>query len=387
VPRFLNSSLVNPSEPSVSVKSTGIRMELASPLSLKNMLQRRDMSKVVRYGICICTFPGTPRGTNLDASWLDRAFSDPMGVASYFRKMSGGRRFVEWQAFGPIDLMTFAEKQDLDKKVPQPQVEIDGFRQAATTKGIPVNSFDRFVWIIDDNISTAGTTTSDSLISASEFTQQLCSHEMTHAFGVNYHADRKTIHDYDDPFCMMGRGPVARSFENGRISVPGRFPHSTTGPGIITPYLYQAKWLDYTANVNNIEFNSLGEPTGSLTGSLYTNQGAPPVGSPKKIALTIGCIPQTTEDLPQYWIEYRLPHSFDLGICRPVSTTVDDLPPEGVLVLHKVNFMGALHSFVIDWIAVKKNNILKLPESNYVIKITNFDLSNQQVFYSLVKSS
>lgn len=386
MPRFLNSSLVNPSEPSVSIKSTGIRMGLAFPLSLKNMLQRRDMSKVVRYGICICTFPGTPRGTNLDASWLNRAFSDPLGVASYFRKMSGGRRFVEWQVFGPIDLMTFVEKQDLDKKVPQPQVEIDGFRQAATTKGIPVNSFARFIWIIDDNISQAGTTTSDSLVSASEFTQQLCSHEMTHAFGVNYHADRKTIHDYDDPFCMMGKGWVARSFENARVAVPGGFPHSTTGPGIITPYLYQATWLDYTANVNNIEFNSLGEPTGSLTGSLYANQGAPSVGSPKKIALTIDSIPQTTEDLPQYWIEYRLPHGFDLGICKPVSTTVNDLPPEGVLVLHKVDFRGALHSFVIDWIAVKKDNILKLPELNYVIKITNFDLSNQQVFYSLVKS-
>jgi hypothetical protein len=392
---FLNSSLVNPTVPSVSVKSTGIGMRLAFPLSVNNMLQRRDMSKVTRYGVCICTFAGAPRGTNLDASWLDTAFSDAMGVASYFRKMSGGRKFVEWQVFGPIDLMTLVEKQNLDRIVPQPQSTIDGFQRAATAKGIPVSSFDHFVWIIDDNISTAGTTTNDSLVGGVDFTPQLSSHEMTHAFGVHYHADRKTDNDYADPFCMMGNGWTARSFENSRIANPNPsgvsrspgFPHTTTGPGIITPYLYQAKWLDYTANVNNIQFNSLGEPTGTLTGSLYANQGAPPVRSPKKIALTIGGIPQTTEDPPQYWIEYRLPYGFDLGICRPVSTTVNDLPPEGVLVLHKVSFEGTLHSYVIDWIAVKKDNILKLPESTYVIKITNLDLDNPQVFYSLVKSS
>src|SRR5688500_19992483 len=106
-------------------------MGLALPLSLKNMLQHRDMSKVRRYGVCICTFTGTgtssvrslmdpsepslsvksigiqrkiefplyiksellapPPGTTMDAGWYDRLFSDPLGVASYFRKMSGGR--------------------------------------------------------------------------------------------------------------------------------------------------------------------------------------------------------------------------------------------------------------------------------------------------------
>ena len=359
MPRFLNSSLVNPTEPSVSVKSTGMRMGLAFPLSLKSMLQRRDMSKVVRYGVCICTFPGAPRGTNLDASWVDRAFSDSMGVASFFRKMSGGRQFVEWQVFGPIDIMTIVEKQELTKKVPLPQSEIEGFRRAGTAKGIPVDSFDRFVWIIDDNASTAGSTTSDSLVGGIDFTTQLASHEMTHTFGVHYHADRKTDNDYADPFCIMGKGLVARSFDNSRIANPNPsgvsgnpgFPHTTTGPGIITPYLFQAKWLDYTANVNNIKFEIIPDPdprrkgsvkpTGTLIGSLYANQGAPPVGSPKKIALTVGDRP--IENLPQYWIEYRLPHGFDLGICRPVSTTVNDLPPEGVLVLHKVSREGKLH--------------------------------------------
>ena len=48
---------------------------------------------------------------------------------------------------------------------------------------------------------------------------------------------------------------------------------------------------------------------------------------------------------------------------------------------------GSCIVYVIDWIAVKKDNILKLPDSKYVIKITNVDLDSEQVFYSLVKSS
>ena len=112
---FLNSGLVDPSE--ASVKSIGIALGLPFPLSMKEMLQHRVISKVIRYGIYLCTYTDATRGTILDDGWLDRVFSDPLGVASYFRKMSSGRQIVEWQVF-PYKghIMTLAEKKILEKK-------------------------------------------------------------------------------------------------------------------------------------------------------------------------------------------------------------------------------------------------------------------------------
>ena len=67
----------------------------------------------------------------------------------------------------------------------------------------------------------------------------------------------------------------------------------------------------------------------------------PPIGSPRRIALTLGGSWNTAQDPPVYWIEYRIPQNFDLGICTVVSTKVNDLPSEGVLVLHQMNLYPA----------------------------------------------
>ena len=84
--KFLTAGLVDPS--GSSVKSIGIAMGLPFPLSMKDMLKHGVISKVIRYGIYLCTYKDATRATILDDGWLDRVFSDPLGVASYFRKMS-----------------------------------------------------------------------------------------------------------------------------------------------------------------------------------------------------------------------------------------------------------------------------------------------------------
>jgi len=191
-----NSSLVDPSEPQVSVRALGHRVGMGGPLSVRALLGRRDRVRVSRWGFCVVTFTGIPRSTTLDTRWFDTLFADPDGVASYFRQMSGARRLVEWQVFTPGPLMNLASKQQLDAGGPSSTV--NGLRKAAAAPaiGIPVDSFDRFMWFIDEGVSTGGTTPSDSLVGAIDFTTQLATHEMTHAFGVHYHADQTQLDDY-----------------------------------------------------------------------------------------------------------------------------------------------------------------------------------------------
>ena len=114
---LLNSSIVDPWSETVSCKSIGAALGLGFPLSVKDMLSRRDKTRVTKYGVYVCTYTGGTVVKNLGDAWLERAFSDPLGIASYFRKMSGGRRIVEWQVF-PYqgDIMTRGEKKVLEDK-------------------------------------------------------------------------------------------------------------------------------------------------------------------------------------------------------------------------------------------------------------------------------
>jgi hypothetical protein len=332
------------------------------------------------------------------ASWFDQAFSDKDGVANYFRQMSGSRRFVEWQSFGPIELMTLAQKLAFDAQ--GGASTIAGFRQAAIAKGIPVNSFDRFMWVIDDNgASTRGVTISDTLAGAIDFEPQLATHEMTHDFGVCSHADRVTLDDYSDPFCIMGMGPVARSFQNPHLATPAeRFTHATTGPVTSAAYLFVTGWLDYRTNVVEIAPNDLPQPpTGpgipiviSVVTTLDANQGAPPPGSANKIAITSGSVPRQTSDPAQIWIEYRHPSGLDRGVDRAVSAATPDMPPEGVVVLHSVQFdpipvagqrrrcNNSLHSFLTGFIPARPGSVSP-SFLGHVVRVVSVDGSRRQV--------
>ncbi|GLV60412.1 hypothetical protein KDH_72320 [Dictyobacter sp. S3.2.2.5] len=342
----------------------------------------------MRWGVCIVTLVGVPRGTSMPVSWFNQVFSDSDGVASYFQQMSGGRQSITWQVFGPIDLLTPSEKQALDMKGAEAVVE--GLRTKATAQKIPVTQFDRFIWILDEGISTSGTTPSDSLVGAIDFTPQLAAHEMTHAFGVGPHADRYTAtgpQEYADPFCVMGRGNTARSFANPRLTLlSANYTHDTTGPGICAPYLYVAKWLDYQKNVEQLETSAMDQNAGGAIITLNANQGAPGPGRTERIALTIGTLPTQANGQSQYWIEYRHPSAFDRGVDRPVSTTTPDLPPEGALVLHDVRFDAArnsLHSYLISWVGANGGSVLDLPASGYQLRVTSTDTTGRRVFLAL----
>jgi hypothetical protein len=377
-----NSSLVDPSEPSVSVRALGRRVGLAGQLSVRALLGRRDHVRITRWGFCIVTLTGTPRTTTLDRGWFDTLFSDPEGVCSYFRQMSGARRLVEWDVFTPAPLMSSEAKKQLDAG--GPASTIDGFRKAAKGLGVPVDSYDHFMWFIDDGVSTSGTTVGDSLVGAIDFTTQLATHEMTHAFGVTYHADRNELDDYNDPFCVMGQGPVARSFENRWLTIPAPsvYTHSTTGPGICAPYLYVAGWLDYRRNVVEIDVEMIPRHAGE-TVTLDANLGAPIPDSPARIALVFGSTPtDILGDAQQYWLEYRIPRRFDRGVDRPVSTNTPDMPPAGVVVLHEVKMDTArgagLHAIVRDWKGASPGNTIAVPGFPYQVKIAGVDPGRQQ---------
>jgi hypothetical protein len=237
--------------------------------------------------------------------------------------------------------------------------------------------------VINDQLSSGGTTPSDSLIGYDTITPQDAAHEMTHAFGVCSHADRLQLDDYADPFCLMGMGNTARSFQNPRLTVPGNFTHATTGPGLCAPYLYVAGWLDYKANVIEIGSGSVDEHVGE-TISLAANQGAPPWVSLQTIAVTFGAVPQTPNDPPQFWVEYRKPDGFDRGIDKPVSSNIADWPVEGGIILHKVTFGSArcpsqLHSMVSNWQGAAPGAVLTIPGTGYGLEITSVDRPGQRV--------
>jgi hypothetical protein len=355
------------------------------------MIRQRDMSKVRKWGVCIVTFTGTPRATSMSGDWFNAAFSDPDGIAAYFREMSGGRKYIEWQVFGPTSLMTLPEKQALEPGGAEGVINgfngKPGFRQAAVGLGIPVGTFDRFMWIIDDGISSAGVTSSDILLAASTFTPQETGHEVTHAFGVGYHADRYGPNDYGDPFCIMGRGNTARSFQNMRLTVAGPFTHATTGPGICAPYLLVAGWLDYAANVVEIPVAALDQHAGGAVITLDANQGAPPTGSGKRIALTVGSLPSGPADA-QMWIEYRHPSRFDRRIDRDLISGVPDVSPFGVLLLHQVHFnfgveiFNQLHSTIVHWSDASRGSTMNIG-FGYRVRVADVDPSAPRVFLTL----
>jgi hypothetical protein len=380
---------VDPTEPSVSVKSIGIKRGLTLPdypfLYIKSMLL------------------APPRGTTMDTGWYHRLFSDPQGVASYFRKMSGGRQFVEWQVFGPINIMTWKEKKYLDAQemlTGTKKVIHEGFRNAAAAVGIPVTAFDQFIFVIDDNnISAAGATgkpdeIQDTLAAARDIDPTLLFHEMGHAFGL-HHADGTQLNDYGDPYCVMGgqlMGVEFRPFvfENPRLTVPvgsrkGGLPpkdtgiHSATGTGICAPYLNQIGWLDSSTNVNYISFDGSGRALGDLEGSIYANQGGPPVGSPKQIALVIRPPTSIPFNGSEYWIEYRIPQGFDAKTFKPPGNGYGP----GALLLREVveNKRSYYYSYPT---LIKKGNVVRLPKLSQVIRITDFKPSTheEEVFYS-----
>jgi hypothetical protein len=408
---FLNSSIIDFSNPLVSVKSTGMKLGLGFPLSVKNMLSYRDKSKTRYLGICVCQYGGQPRGTKVDADWLNRTFSDPMGIARYFRKMSGGRQLIEWQVFIPgTSIMPYSKKLDLEAQVKEKDdtgIEFDATREAASQIGIPVESFNTWIWIIDDdNVAVAGTTAKrprpgDIFVAAQHLRPNLFCHELAHSFGIHRHASRYIRGDYGDSFCILGDG---RTFENPRFishdwfvpfpnppNIPPEF-HSNSGPGICVSDLYALRWLDSATNLNWIHFFPEGLPSGSVTGSIFANQGGPPVGSPRQIGIVITFEWTNVYNNSEYWIEYRIPQGFDRGLSTVSPQGFDRglvAPPEGIILLRE---LSSGNSFIINWIPAKKwekdktDGVLRLPKIDYIIKITDVDVSNQKVSYILERN-
>jgi len=249
--------------------------------------------------------------------------------------------------------------------------------------------------VIDDGISTLGTTPGtrvDSLVGAKDFTPQNAMHEMTHAIGVGCHADAVTYDDYGNSFCIMGASRGARGFNDQRLGLtlaPAGIgidlSHALSGPGLCAPYLYVAGWLDTVANTTALPRH----PASGSTFTLDANQGAPRHGSTQRIALTLGDLPQQPGDPSQYWIEYRHPSGFDRNIDRSAPDASPDYPPEGVLVLHEVEFLAArcvdLHGYLRATVAAAVGMTLPV-KAGLSLRVDQVDATRQRVELSVVLS-
>jgi hypothetical protein len=366
-----NNSLVPPLADRISVKELAAANGMTSPYSLRQLLDRRDKTRVRRYAVWIWTPTDGTRKFPWPAYWYDRAFGNRWGVATFFREMSGGRQYVEWQVIDK-PLLSSAQKAAADNTPGQPGAgTVAAFRQAAQNQGQNISDYDLYVWVIDDGTANRGQTPSDSLITARDGDVQLFCHEMTHGFRLCPHADRTTYDDYSDPFCIMGKGPIARSFENEQVEYQG-WPYDTlgtTGPGLCAPYLAELGWLDYAQQV--VSFPASALPPETLV-TIFANHGAPPEPT-VQIALVLGDRPTKTTDPPQYWIEYRQPSRLDRDIISPVTTKTPDLPRAGVVILHEVSYLQARcigrHSYVRDWKPARVDQAMRIPAIRTVVKV------------------
>jgi hypothetical protein len=375
-----NSSLVAPTADSVSAKAVGHNNGMSFPMSLRALLNKRDKGRARRYAVWISTPTDRPRSIVQPGYWYDRLFGDRWGVATFFREMSGGRQLVEWQVFDK-PLLSTAQKATADQG--GPNGAIAAYRAAAQAQGQTLSDYDRYLWVIDDGTANGGTSPSDTLLTAQDGTVQLFSHEMTHTFGLCPHADQTSYDDYNDPFCVMGQGPVARSFHNQRLDVDGaNFAFGVSGPGICAPYLYAIGWLNYSDHVASVPTNALAQNTGAALTTLFANHGAPPEPG-RRIALALGDLPGRVGDPAQYWIEYRHTSRFDQQINAPVVSGVPDLPSEGVVVLHEVSFItqrcSGLHSYVRGWVGALGGQRLSIPALQVGVRVVDVNVAGPSV--------
>lgn len=385
-----NNSLVPPAADFISARAVGHANGMTFPMSLRGLLDKRDKTRVRRYALWICT-PNDPKAQRMIVQpgyWYDRLFGDRWGVATFFREMSGGRQYVEWQVFDKPLLSTKA-KAEADAQVANKGlgVVVDAYRDAARATGHTLSDYERYIWVIDDGTANSGTSPSDTLLTAQDGTVQLFSHEMTHTFGLCSHADQTSYDDYNDPFCVMGRGAVARSFNNRRLDVAGAdFAFGVSGPGICAPYLYAIGWLNFNDNVIGISLDALAQNTGAALITLFANQGAPPEAG-RRIALALGNIPSQVGDPAQYWIEYRHTSRFDQQINAPVITKIPDLPTEGGIVLHEVSFItdrcSGLHSFVRGWTGAQSGQRLPISALGVAVRVVDVDFRGPSVVVAI----
>jgi hypothetical protein len=276
------------------------------PWSARALVGTRDRLRVLRVGVLILTLTGMERSTAIDVDWLDRVFSDQEGVAAFVRRMSGGRRYLEWQAFGPVELMTPAQKASWIAKGALGQ----GNREAARARGIPVDAFDHWMWLTDEGLSNAGTTSgADSFMGTKDFTVSVATHELMHRLNVDGHADVRAANDYADGYCIMG--DYGRAFVDARLATSVAPPvRPIAGPGLSAPYAREAGWLD-------LNRNTVAAPLRPGVGArfdLYANQGAPIPDDDRTVAAVLGPRPVSPQDPGQVWIEYRRARGFDQAI-------------------------------------------------------------------------
>ena len=376
---LVNSSLVRFGDRAWSLRAIAAEHGTLQ-YSLRDLLSHRDRGRVSTWAACLLVFQGATPQLTMPMDWYDRVFFEPEGVAAFFRAMSGGRQLVEWQVFGPLPLATIQEKQQFAAAGTEDTV----YTARAKARGVPLDQFQHVIWMPDEGVSQAGTDAgaNNRFVGALDVSAQLICHEMTHQFGVCSHADRYTLDDYADPFCIMGSGSTARSWQSPTLTWPGRFPHGTVGPGVSAPYLFEAGWLPYHHNVTELGVADLPEAVG-LAYPLSCNAGAPPPGDERKIALTIGTVPTAPGAAAQVWVEYRRPEGFDRGIAAPLRQA-PDLPPSGGLVVHTVGYGSARckagrRSVVAGWYSAVPGQTVPLPGYAHSLRVAQVDDGRREV--------
>jgi hypothetical protein len=190
------------------------RFDMQRPVSMKELIRNiSEPGQVLQNEVALFTAPDIE---NVVTYWQDISYGE--------LDLSGS------EVFGWLTL----DQNRSDYTIRDSFLEIWG-KKAAADAGIDLSRFYGVVVFLNDATDLYGKSKFVAADIASNFSQIL--QEVGHGYDLEHSRSVANPTDYQDPFCIMS----GLTFGGANPTFQGRFGQS--GPGLCSPYVFQAGWL------------------------------------------------------------------------------------------------------------------------------------------------